>query len=250
MSHPDYAYPPGLLARIVRDLILLRRRDVHQDARVCIEHLSPPLQVRGRENIPQHGPCVVTVNHYHRPGFGAHWLALAVSALVPVPMHWIITEEWTYPGKWYRLVAAPGSRILLRRIAHIYGFTTMPPMPPRSSDVEARAASIRAVLDFVRHAKDPVLGLAPEGGDSPHGALARPAAGLGRFGLLLSRAGLLFMPVGAYEQDGALHLHFGQQYSLSIRNDLSPDEKDRCAMQIIMKMIACLLPFDLRGQFT
>jgi hypothetical protein len=250
MTHPDYSYPPGLLARVVRDLILLRRRDFHRDAKLCIEGLSPPLQVYGRENIPQHGPCVVTVNHYHCPGFGAQWLALAVAALVPASMHWIITAEWTYRGRWYRPVAASGSRILLRRIAQIYGFTTMPPMPPRPEDAGARAASVRAVLEYVRCKGDPILGLAPEGYDPPSGALTKPPAGLGRFGLLLSRAGLMFVPVGAYEQDGAFHLHFGQQYSLSVRNDFSADEKDRCAMQIIMKMIAGLLPFDLRGEFA
>lgn len=250
MTYPDYSYPPRLLARVTRDVIFMRRRDFHRDAKACIEQLSPPLQVWGRQNIPQRGPCIVTVNHYHRTGFGAQWLALAVAAIVPVPMHWIITAEWTYANKWYRLVAASGSRILLKRIAHIYGFTTMPPMPPRPADVEARAASVRAVLDYVRRTRDPILGLAPEGYDPPSGALATPAPGLGRFALLLSKAGLVFVPVGAYEKDGAFHVHFGEPYALNVRNDLSAAEKDRCAMQIIMKNIACLLPHDLRGEFT
>ena len=83
------------------DVILLRNRDFHKDAKRCIENLDPPLQVLGKENIPQHGPCVITVNHYHRDGFGAQWIALAIAALVPVNMHWIMTGEFTYPGKWY-----------------------------------------------------------------------------------------------------------------------------------------------------
>jgi hypothetical protein len=142
------------------------------------------------------------------------------------------------------------SRFVLHRAAHVYGFTSMPPMPPRQKDVEARAASVRAVLDFVRHARDPILGLAPEGGDSADGKLARPAPGLGRFGLLLSGAGLQFVPVGAYEADGVFTLHFGEAYELHIPRHRSSDEKDAQAAQIIMQNIAGLLPMNLRGEFA
>jgi len=250
MNSPNYSYPPGLFASVARDVVLLRRRDFHQDARACIENLSPPLKVLGQENIPQRGACVLTVNHYHRPGFGAQWLALAIAAMVPTNMHWVMTGEFTYPGKWYWPFGAIGSRILLKRIAHIYGFTTMPPMPPRSKDVTARAASVRAVLEYVRRAQEPVLGLTPEGYDPPNDVLTRPATGLGRFGLLLSKAGLKFIPVGAYEAEGIFHLHFGGGYKLRIRGALSIDEKDQCATQIIMENIAQLLPLHLRGEFA
>jgi hypothetical protein len=143
-----------------------------------------------------------------------------------------------------------GSKFLLRRIAHIYSFTSMPPMPPREKDVEARAASVRAVLEFVKHTNNPVLGLAPEGYDPPGDVLSRPAPGLGRFGFLLSRAGLRFCPVGAYEMDGCFHVHFGKAYELSVPSALSADEKDRQASQLIMEHIADLLPLRLRGEFA
>jgi hypothetical protein len=250
MSHPDYSYPPGLFPRVALDVVLLRRRDFRRDAKACLEHLDPPLNVLGKENIPRHGPCVVTVNHYHRAGFGAQWFALAIAALVPAPMHWIITGEFTHPGKWYEPLTALGSRILLKRIARIYGFTTMPPMPPRPRDVQARAASVRAALEYVKRARDPVLGLAPEGYDPPDEVLTRPAPGVGRFGLLLARAGLTFFPVGAYEAEGVFHLHFGERYELSVGVHLSAAEKDDRAMQIIMERIARLLPSHLRGEFA
>ena len=249
MDYPDYSYPPGLFAALARDVLLLRRRSFRKDAKACIEKLDPPLQVLGKANVPQHGPCVVTMNHYHRAGFGAQWIALAIAASVPADMHWLMTAEFTYPGKWYEPFRPIGSRLLLKRIAGVYGFTTMPPMPPRPRDIEARAASVRAVLEYVRHAKDPVLGLAPEGHDPPHGVLTRPASGLGRFGLLLSRTGLKFIPVGAYEADGFFHLHFGKLYELNIGRELSADEKDEQAAQIIMKKIAQLLPLQLPPQF-
>ncbi|HEX6269317.1 MAG TPA: 1-acyl-sn-glycerol-3-phosphate acyltransferase [Anaerolineales bacterium] len=250
MDSPDYSYPPGLLAAFIRDVVLLRRRNFRIDAEACIENLDPPLQVLGKENIPQHGPCVITVNHYHHLGFRAQWLALAIAASVPVDMHWVMTGEFTYPGRWYRSFGSIGSRVLLKRIAHVYGFTTMPPMPPRPEDIEPRAASVRAVLEYIRHTRDPILGLAPEGYDTPHGMLLHPATGVGRFGLLLSRAGLTFIPVGAYEADGAFYLHFGKPYELSVRRNLSSHEKDEQAAQIIMKHIAGLLPLHLRGAFV
>ena len=249
MKSPGYSYPKGLFLRVVRDVAFWRQRDFHLDARACIEHLRPPLQVLGKQNIPQHGPCVVTVNHYHRPGFGAQWLTLAIAAVVPAQMHWIMTAEWAYPGRWYGRLGALGSRFLLRRIAYIYGFMTMPPMPPRPGDVVARAAAVRAVLDYVKHTKEPILGLAPEGYDPPEGILTRPPSGFGRFALLLARADLRFVPVGVYEASGKLHLHFGDEYELRVRDRLSADEKDERAACLIMEKIACLLPYHLRGEF-
>lgn len=250
MDYPDYSYPHGLFPKIARDVVLLHRRNFRRDAIACIENLQPPLRVLGKKNIPQHGPCVVAVNHYHREGFGAQWMALAIAACVPAEMHWVMTGEFTYTGKWYESLGAIGSRLLLNRIATIYGFTTMPPMPPRAKDVKARASSVRTVLEYVRHASEPILGLAPEGYDPPGGVLTRPASGLGRFSLLLSNAGLKFIPVGAYEADGVFTIHFGEAYELSVPRHISADEKDAQASQIIMKHIAQLLPTHLRGEFV
>ena len=245
MNFPTYSYPIGLFARVARDVILLHARDFHQDAKRCIENLHPHLQLWGKENIPERGPCVITINHYHRTGFGAQWLAFAVSAMVPVPVHWVMTGEFM---DWGRFGAI--SSILLKRLAHIYRFTTMPPMPPRPKDVLARAASVRAVFAYVRQTKDPVLGLAPEGHDVPNGVLTHPASGVGRFALLLSKAGLTFIPAGAYEAEGAFQLRFGESYRLHVNHNLSTDEKDRCALQIMMRHIADLLPMHLRGEFA
>ena len=192
---------------------------------------------------------MVTVNHYYRAGFAAQWIALAIGATVPAEMHWVMTGELTYPGRWYAPLGMVLSKIILHRIARVYGFTSMPPIPPRQKDVEERAAMVRAVLEVVRRTRNPIIGLAPEGGDSADGKLAHPAPGLGRFGLLLSGAGLQFIPVGAYEVDGVFTIHFGEAYDLHMPRDLSADEKDSQAAYIIMKHIAGLLPVDLRGEF-
>jgi hypothetical protein len=250
MTHPKYSYPPGRFIRAACDLLLLRRRDLQQDAKACIEHMSAELRVLGEENIPQQGAYVLTINHYHRPGFGAQWIALATTALVPLKMRWVVTGELMCRGKWYESIGSRGSRIFLKRLAHIYGLTTMPPMPPRPQDVEARAASVRKILEYVRNVKNPVVGISPEGHNPPNGVLTRPAAGFGRFGLLLSKVGMSFIPVVGYEAEGIFYLHFGAPYELSVRKDLSADERDEHATQIIMKNIACLLPAHLQGEFA
>jgi hypothetical protein len=246
---PSYVYPPRLVASLLLDWLLARRRSFQTDACVCIGRLKPSLQVVGEENIPKSGPCVLTVNHYYRPGFRAEWIALSISAVVAVDIHWIVTGELTFPGKWYRSLGKPISRFVLERLGRIYGFTNMPPMPPRSKDVEARASAVRAVLSHLEVVEKPVLGFAPEGGDQPGGQLSWPPPGVGRFALLLAGRGLQFVPVGAYEVEGVFCLCFGQAYQLSFSNSLTPDEKDRQAARILMEHIASRLPAHLRGEF-
>ena len=250
MNYPIYSYPSHTIAGLVRDVILLRRRGFREDARTCVSRLVPPLQVIRREYIPTSGGHVITVNHYYRAGFAAQWMAIAVSSIVPMDIHWIITGELTFPDKWYAFLGMPVSRFILTRGARIYGFTAMPPMPPRACDVEARTSAVRAALDYAKQTKEPIIGLAPEGGDQVGGKLTMPIPGAGRFGLLLAARGLRFAPVGVYESDGELCLHFGEVYDLSISRNLSSDEKDKQAAQIMMEHIAALLPSNLRGEFT
>jgi hypothetical protein len=225
-------------------------RSFHCNGAACIGRLRPPLQALGEEYIPRCGPCIVTFNHYYRPGFNAWWMALAIAALVPLEMHWVMTGELTFPGKWYAPLGKAGSRWLLKRLAGVYGFTAMPPMPPRPQDVEARARAVRAVLSYVKDHPDAILGLAPEGGDNvPTGALAQPAPGAGRFISLLVSRGFGIAPAGVYEGDGALCLRFGEAYNLEVPPGLSANDKDVLVARMVMERIAVLLPARLRGEF-
>ena len=84
---------------------------------LCMAHVHPPVRILGADHIPQHGPCVITPNHYYRPGFAAQWSALAISASVPTSVHWLMTRELTFPGKWFAPFGMLISRLLLDRIA-------------------------------------------------------------------------------------------------------------------------------------
>jgi 1-acyl-sn-glycerol-3-phosphate acyltransferase len=224
-------------------------RSFREDAIACIARLVPPLQVFGKENIPSNGPGLLTFNHYSRPDFNAWWIGLAVASQLPMEAHFVMTGELTSPGKRYSPGGMPFSRWLLRRVAKVYGFTSMPPMPPREKDVEARARSVREVLSFAERTKNPIIGLAPEGADMPGGLLTYPPSGAGRFMLQLAGKGLNVIPIGVWEQGGCLCVSFGPAYELSVPSQMSSDEKDRAAAKVVMENIARLLPSHLRGEF-
>jgi hypothetical protein len=246
---PRYTYPPFGFLRLAPNIFFGGQRSFRRDGQLCIEQLVPPLRIYGEENIPPCGPCLLTFNHYYRPGFNAWWMALALAATVPADIHFVMTGELTYPGKWYAPLGQAGSRWLLRRFSKIYGFTSMPPMPPRAKDVAARARSVRETLSFARGHPQSVLGLAPEGGDQPGGILNWPSGGAGRFILLLASLGFPVRPVGMFEENGEFCLRFGAAYHLEIPGELSPDEKDRAASLAVMSAIALQLPTRLRGEF-
>lgn len=242
--YPAYHYPPRLVMRVVRDLLLGRRRIFCEDARVLAESLGGRLVVAGLEHLPQDAPCVVTFNHYARPGFGVWWLAAALAAHLPAHTHVVMTAELTHL---FPPLGVALSRWALGQAARMYGFTSMPPRP---QDAPARAASVRRVLRHVDTTPHPVILLAPEGGDAPDGRLAWPPQGVGRFLLLLAAKGLQVIPAGGWEAAGALHVRFGAGYRLSVPPHLSADEKDRAAARAVMTHIAALLPEHLRGDFA
>lgn len=252
---PAYPTPLPVALRLAVRVLLGGRLDFKREAERCLAELSPPLQVLGREYIPQAGPCLLTLNHYTRPGFPSWWLTLGASAVLPVPVHWVVAAAWTYPDRLRSALFTPATRWAFTRMAQVYGFTSMPPMPPRPGEEAARAWAVRRTLAYARQAGRPVIGLSPEGRDGlPGGELVDPPPGAGRFMLHLSRLGLVIHPLGAYEaacegEPGGLRLRFGPPYRLSAPAGLPPGEQDRCASQEVMRRIAALLPEALRGAY-
>lgn len=241
---PDYPnLPLGTLLHLAFDMFWLKRRSFHADSLIMARSL--PLSVLGREYIPQKGPALLVMNHYHRPGFQAFWFGLAISAMTPVEIHWTITGAWTEDGtpvSWLRARISPQ---ILGRIANVYGFTSMPPMPPRQQEVEARAYAVRRLLRAARQTPAPVIGLAPEGQDNPAGGLMRPHPGVGRLLAILNQMGYTLIPVGVYEADQALVLNFGKPFHLSLPKELTADQRDELAADQVMEAIAACLPAEI-----
>jgi hypothetical protein len=135
-------------------------------------------------------------------------------------------------------------------MAQVYGFTAMPPMPPEPAETEARAAAVRSLLGYARDCPQSIIGLAPEGYDSPDGRLMLPPAGAGRMVYHLCRSGRLVLPAGLYEMDGQLCLCLGTPYTLETPSNLNPTDLDLYVRQQVMAKVAGLLPESLRGLFA
>jgi hypothetical protein len=242
-------FPPLLFLRIAWAALTGRRRSFRGDALEAMRSLKPSPVILGGEHIPMQGPCLVTANHYWHPDFRAWWLALIISASVPLEMHWIVTSGWRSPG-----LLGPLSRWAFPRGAAVWGFTSMPPIPPAPEEVEARARAVRHALEYARHAPAPVIGLVPEGHDLPGGVLGEPPSGVGRFIWLLSQYCTAIIPVGVCFEAGAsqpapLEVRFGPAYSLRLPPGLSSDERDTLVSEQVMRAIAPLLPPELRGPY-
>ena len=245
--YPHYALPPALVGRLALAVLARKSRSFQADARAAMARLQPPLVVLGGENLPEAGRCILTVNHYYRPGFQAWWIALALSSVVAYDVHWVMTSAWTYTDPLGKLVLAPAMRWLLGRLARVYRFTTM---PPEAADVEGRASAVRKVLAWARVTPHGALGLAPEGRDAPGGVLQPLPSGAGRFISHLAGMGLRLVPVGAYETEEGLCLRVGAPYALDLAPDAPPDERDRQTGWQVMRRIAALVPPPLQGEFA
>jgi 1-acyl-sn-glycerol-3-phosphate acyltransferase len=238
------------VAGFLGSALLLRPRSFAGDAQRIMASLRPAPEVLGAEQIPPHGPCLVTCNHYTRPGLGAWWLVLAATAAVAAgrdtqadpQVHWVMTAAWTFPGSpWRRHVLTPLTRFAFDRVARIYGFVTMPPMPPDPGEVEARALAVLRTVRLARRlaGEGGMLGLAPEGRDVAGGP-GQPPAGAGEFIALLVQEGLPLLPVGIAETGGRLRLSFGPLFVPHIPARRAG--RDRAVARQVMDAIARQLP--------
>ncbi len=210
---------------------------------------SPP-RIEGSEHIPLTGPLLITQNHYCRPGLGAWWgTALAFTAVASrrgVDPVWLVTSEWYYRDRLRSATITPLTRWLFGRAARVWGFL---PMPPDGRELARRAAAVRRTLREVEtlFAGGGALGIAPEG--EGEDVLIEPPVGAGRF-LLRLAANAPVVPVGLYEQEGALVARFGAAYRLAARPGEEKRGEDERIKTEVMTAIAALLPPAMRGPYA
>ena len=248
---PDsYPIPWNILPGLAVAAFGRRQRSFRKDSQSATSLLKPPLVIRGLENVPATGPYLLTTNHYGRPGFGAWWLIMALSAALPVEVHWIMTGAWIFPGKIYEAPMRSFSSWLFPRLAGVYGFTNMTPIAPYSTDVAGRAQGVRRTLDYARSTPNPVIGLAPEGKNHPGGVLGAPPPGLGRFVAKLAPLCQVILPAGVFEAGDNLCVQFGEPYRLETPSGLSAEQIEAQVSSTVMHAIARQLPPALRGKFN
>lgn len=206
----------------------------------ALENILPLLE---KNNLGQ--GILITVNHYSAPGFHAWWFVILISAFIPARINWVVTSGWTNSG-WLTGI----THWLFPRMASLFGFTPMPAMPPDPDQIEQRAEAVRAVLKYARETQQPVIGIAPEGGDTSGGVLSSLPPGVGRFIHLLSTECPLILPVGVWTEDRQVCLRFGSPYQLDFPGSLSRHERDQRVGDTVMYHIALLLPEQLGGNFN
>jgi hypothetical protein len=224
-----------------------RRRSFVRDSEELAKGINR-LRVLG-EIPPEKIPLLFLINHFSRPGFQAWWSAIGLESAAGREIHWPMTAAWTFPDPLRARLITPLTEWALARVARMYGFTLMPPMPPRARDVAQRADSVRRILRVARASRPP-MAMAPEGMDSPDGRLMRPSAGAGRFIGHLIGAGYTLVPVGAFEEDDAFCLSFGRTFLPSKSRARDPETRDRAIADAVMISIAALLPKRLRGVYS
>ncbi len=194
--------------------LLRRQKSFRQDARRFTGRLRPPVRYLGLENIPAGGPYQIHVNHYARPRFNTAWIALALSAVQPAEVTWVVADQWVFEGNPLGFLLGPAMRYILASLRRVYGFLPMPTMVPGHADLPERSAAVRGVIRYSRSHPAAILGLTPEGWDSPPGGVNLAPAGAGKFILRLNRMKLPILPAAMAEKDGCLTVTFGQMFDL------------------------------------
>jgi hypothetical protein len=232
------------MIQILRDMLARKRRSFRADSIRFLNSFS--IHYAGPEPVSC-GQTLFLVNHYSRPGIPAWVGPMAVAVRLSTEMHWAMTSAWTYPDPLRSRLVTPFTEWAMARLATVYGFTTMPPMPPHPKDIPRRVAAVRRILKIAR-ASHPAIGLAPEGMDSPDGRLMDPPPGVGRFIDHIAQEGYALIPVGVWHDDSNIHVRFGAPFVMDpiVGESLEPD---RFIAHQVMAQIATLLPSEMRGSF-
>jgi 1-acyl-sn-glycerol-3-phosphate acyltransferase len=237
--------PVQLWLKLSIAVLFLRTRSFTADARSAVSEILPLCELRGLENIPEQGSCLVTCNHYTRPGLDAWWGPLLISTVVAshrepavnAEISWVMTAAWTFPDSpWRQKVLTPVTRWAFKRIAKVYGFINMPPMPPSPNEVFDRVTAVRQTLRLAREIEpvDGMIGLAPEGRDTPDVVGSVPE-GAGDFIAHLCKAGLPILPAAASELHGQMRISFGSMFQPIVPK--ARKERDQAVAQQVMDAI-------------
>jgi 1-acyl-sn-glycerol-3-phosphate acyltransferase len=229
------SYPSINLAALgVLGLRMIRRKkSFRRDARIYTSHLRPPVRYLGLENIPARGPYQIHINHYARPGFNTAWIALSVSAVQPAEVTWVVADQWVFEGNPVRFLLRPAMRYILASIRQVYGFLPMPTMVPGYSDMPERSAAVRRVIRYCRNHPMAIIGLTPEGQDSPQHGVHLAPTGAGKFILQLNRMKLPILPAAMVEKDGCLTVKFGLVFDLPAEIDVPRSQVDKTIRVIV-----------------
>lgn len=246
-----YRFPVSYILRFILAMLLGQQRNLGEDIKGTLMSARPQARILGAEEIPREGPFVLVANHYERPGLKVFWGGMLVSTAVfdrrqhHRNLHWLMTSEW-YNYRLAGVIPVPVwlLRWLFRRIAAVYGLVIVPRARER---VLGRAAAMRTILGVIQSQGEPIA-LFPEGVGGETLVEAMPGTGL--FLHALSRRGIPLLPVGIFEEEGALTARFGPTFRIEFPQEAPREERDRLAREQVMAHIGRLLPQRMWGPYT
>ncbi len=249
---PRYLYPLRLVPSIAVSVLLGRKRAFSVDAVELISALVSEPRVENAHLIPREEPFIVATNHYYRAGYQVWWGIALIAAAIAQARHSSSEIVWLMTNRWTSRLLTPLTYLLFTRLARTYGFVSTPPMPPQPHYTKEAARAVRQVLSLLDSSTKedkPIIGIAPEGRDSPDGSLIEPSPGTGRFLIHMARRGLCVLPVGVAEIRGVLTASFGPPFVLGAWPESNKKEQDRRASAQVMAAIGAQLPAALWGAF-
>lgn len=246
-----YGFRAGfVVSRLVAGLFGRRSRPFAEEAQRVLHRYRERLVVSGIEHLPVCGPLIIASNHYQRPGMGAEWTAIAVSALISerIPkadIRWMHTDGgngYTLFGR-YPIPPAIATRFL-RWASARYGF-----LPVASNDITVRAPMLREAYRLL-HRERGMLGIMPEGGNAGEdGTMGASKPGAGPALSWLSAGAVQVVPVAVHDtEEGTLVVAFGAPFVPPRRGDAEVSGVQ--LTDAIMQRIALLLPARLRGHYA
>jgi 1-acyl-sn-glycerol-3-phosphate acyltransferase len=246
---PKYRIPLRRLAQTALYMLIGKPRNLGADFAILAPDMPLSPIVKGTEHIPPRGPFVVVGNHYERPQLWMAWSALvtgrAVYERTGHPVHWVAITEW-HDYRLYGIPIPPWlTRFVFIRFHRTFGFISM---APETASAEERARGIRQALRIIREGG--IIGIFPEGTVGPTPVMLPARAGTGLFLLTLCQGDAPILPVGVFEHEQRLIIHFGEPFHLVADPRLSRDQQDHRARQHVMTAVAALLPPILRGPYN
>ena len=255
---PAYRFPLGFIVRWLWTVLVLRRpRDLGVDGLQLLAGRDPRPRIEGIERLPPHGPCVLIMNHYERPGLRVWWGVVLVTAAVQQrrgsggggdnapPVRWLMTDRF----EGFRLgpLPLPDALLagLLARIARAYGCLLV--ARPEHEQALRSGALIEARRALRRGG---VLGITPEaatgGGPELHAPLANSSVALA----WLSQGEIPIVPVAFLDDDaGRLVARFGRPFTLPWPGLGEARAREADFTTQVMAAVAALLPPRLRGAY-
>ena len=247
---PAYRFSPGFVARWLWTVLVARRpRDLDRDGRELFAGRRLRPRVEGVEQLPAHGPCVLVMNHYERPGLRVWWGVVLVSVAARRrrgdDVRWLMTDR--FHGFHLGPLPLPDACMawLLARIAHAYGCLLV--ARPEHEEVLRSGALLEARRTLRRSG---VLGITPEAATGGGPELHAPAANAALTLAWLSRGATPLVPVAFHDDAaGRLVARFGRPFTLPWTGLAEGRAHEAELATRVMAAVAELLPARLRGEY-